>query len=166
MKSNKQLYRVFLATLPAMGQTGSFDSVLWSACLTTGLFLASSAFFKITYPLFPKKFFRFSVLVFPATAFQAAYYTAGFSPAWAVSLFLLYDFKELENGAKGSMRIASKGVLYMTLLCAIGFTEQFLGRQLSFGFFRHPAGILFLFAAVWVLLKGKMPSVKTAEGAQ
>jgi hypothetical protein len=164
MKSNKQLYRVFLAALPVIGQS-VFENVLWSVCLTTGLFLASSAFFKMTFPLFPKKFFRFAVILFPATAFQAVYYAAGLSPLWAASLFLLYDFKELESGAKGSGRIALRSLYYMAFLFAVGAAHEFLGRQLNLGLFRHPAGFLFLFAAVWILLKAKTPPAKKAEGA-
>ena len=160
MKSgNRHLFRVFLAALPVLIQTGAPENAFWGSFLGAAIFLTSSVFFKITCPIFPKIFFRFAVLLLPLAAFQALFYWIQAPAVWSVSVFLLYDFKELESGPKGMFRIFWRAVFFVLTLCALAGVRYFAGR-LGMTFFEHPSGVLMLLAVLWILLKGKPPASK------
>lgn len=139
--------KIFLAILPLLNPA-PFDQKL-----ATGLFISLSVFgatnfFCLTAPLFPRKLWPLSLVLFAAAVFQALSYFVNVPALWVASFFLLFDWNDVDRNRLGpkSLPLLLRLAGFIGGVFLVGLGQEILGSRAGMAIFEQPAGFLALLA--------------------
>lgn len=164
--------RIFLASVPVLGQTLCALPASGMATTTVFFLLLTGFCFRLFRRIFPRRLIKAALVFWLAAGGQIFYDLFGLLPFWVISVFILLPPETTDPAADsaGTMRkINRRAGAFAGLVIALVMLHEILGERCGIFLFVTPAGSLLLLAVLaffWKMQPGEKSPAPGSSGGE